>query len=248
MKWSSTATVGPGLSPLARGTRWWRGQTEQSRRFIPAGAGNTLTYNTENHTLTVYPRWRGEHGHSPKQTQEVNGLSPLARGTPGFHLSKCWMWRFIPAGAGNTTPDIFATVVTPVYPRWRGEHLRYFYLVSRGTGLSPLARGTRIFYRRMSRGNRFIPAGAGNTSAAPANVSAVTVYPRWRGEHPRPSIISCASFGLSPLARGTHQEADESARHARFIPAGAGNTQFHMSRRAGSSVYPRWRGEHTKHT
>ncbi|ESD61903.1 hypothetical protein HMPREF1606_00653, partial [Escherichia coli 908522] len=31
-----------------------------------------------------------------------------------------------------------------------------------------------------------------------------------------------------------------------FIPAGAGNTQFHMSRRAGSSVYPRWRGEHTK--
>ncbi|ESD81874.1 hypothetical protein HMPREF1612_04894, partial [Escherichia coli 908585] len=74
------------------------------------------------------------------------------------------------------------------------------------------------------------------------------VYPRWRGEHPRPSIISCASFGLSPLARGTHQEADESARHARFIPAGAGNTQFHMSRRAGSSVYPRWRGEHTKHT
>ena len=156
-------------------------------RFIPAGAGNTLVARANGTIPPVYPRWRGEHGHSPKQTQEVNGLSPLARGTPGFHLSKCWMWRFIPAGAGNT-------------------------------------------------------------SAAPANVSAVTVYPRWRGEHPRPSIISCASFGLSPLARGTHQEADESARHARFIPAGAGNTQFHMSRRAGSSVYPRWRGEHTKHT
>ena len=156
--------------------------------------------------------------------------------------------RFIPAGAGNTLVARANGTIPPVYPRWRGEHLRYFYLVSRGTGLSPLARGTRIFYRRMSRGNRFIPAGAGNTSAAPANVSAVTVYPRWRGEHPRPSIISCASFGLSPLARGTHQEADESARHARFIPAGAGNTQFHMSRRAGSSVYPRWRGEHTKHT
>ena len=217
-------------------------------RFIPAGAGNTLVARANGTIPPVYTRWRGEHASSVVILFLNRGLSPLARGTPGFHLSKCWMWRFIPAGAGNTTPDIFATVVTPVYPRWRGEHLRYFYLVSRGTGLSPLARGTRIFYRRMSRGNRFIPAGAGNTSAAPANVSAVTVYPRWRGEHPRPSIISCASFGLSPLARGTHQEADESARHARFIPAGAGNTQFHMSRRAGSSVYPRWRGEHTKHT
>ena len=91
-----------------------------------------------------------------------------------------------------------------VYPRWRGEHLRYFYLVSRGTGLSPLARGTRIFYRRMSRGNRFIPAGAGNTSAAPANVSAVTVYPRWRGEHPVSYEPPRWIIGLSPLARGTH--------------------------------------------
>ena len=163
MKWSSTATVGPGLSPLARGTRWWRGQTEQSRRFIPAGAGNTLTYNTENHTLTVYPRWRGEHGHSPKQTQEVNGLSPLARGTPGFHLSKCWMWRFIPAGAGNTTPDIFATVVTPVYPRWRGEHRNQTQRANGVAGLSPLARGTPQAKHYILCVVRFIPAGAGNT-------------------------------------------------------------------------------------
>ena len=97
-------------------------------RFIPAGAGNTLVARANGTIPPVYPRWRGEHGHSPKQTQEVNGLSPLARGTPGFHLSKCWMWRFIPAGAGNTTPDIFATVVTPVYPRWRGEHV--FFIVA----------------------------------------------------------------------------------------------------------------------
>ena len=163
MKWFSSATVGPGLSPLARGTRWWRGQTEQSRRFIPAGAGNTLTYNTENHTLTVYPRWRGEHGHSPKQTQEVNGLSPLARGTPGFHLSKCWMWRFIPAGAGNTTPDIFATVVTPVYPRWRGEHRNQTQRANGVAGLSPLARGTLALFLSGESRHRFIPAGAGNT-------------------------------------------------------------------------------------
>ncbi|EHB43112.1 hypothetical protein SEENIN0B_03017 [Salmonella enterica subsp. enterica serovar Infantis str. SARB27] len=30
-----------------------------------------------------------------------------------------------------------------------------------------------------------------------------TVYPRWRGEHPRHDINAIPSHGLSPLARGT---------------------------------------------
>ncbi|EHV36347.1 hypothetical protein ECDEC5C_3416 [Escherichia coli DEC5C] len=34
----------------------------------------------------------------------------------------------------------------------------------------------------------------------------------------------------------------------RFIPAGAGNTTNRPSSRLLQPVYPRWRGEHTKHT
>ncbi len=160
---SIIASSASGLSPLTRGTHMNVGSDRVFTRFIPAGAGNTASAAALRNRETVYPRWRGEHGHSPKQTQEVNGLSPLAR-------------------------------------------------------------GTRIFYRRMSRGNRFIPAGAGNTLTYNTENHTLTVYPRWRGEHPRPSIISCASFGLSPLARGTLALFLSGESRHRFIPAGAGNT------------------------
>ena len=132
-------------------------------RFIPAGAGNTLVARANGTIPPVYPRWRGEHASSVVILFLNRGLSPLARGTPGFHLSKCWMWRFIPAGAGNTTPDIFATVVTPVYPRWRGEHRNQTQRANGVAGLSPLARGTLALFLSGESRHRFIPAGAGNT-------------------------------------------------------------------------------------
>ncbi|EJA16127.1 hypothetical protein SEEN443_04549 [Salmonella enterica subsp. enterica serovar Newport str. CVM 19443] len=52
--------------------------------------------------------------------------------------------------------------------------------------------------------------------------------------------------GLSPLARGTHGVSRLRAAALRFIPAGAGNTSHLASSFAASTVYPRWRGEHTK--
>ncbi|KDX99569.1 hypothetical protein AC19_3502 [Escherichia coli 2-316-03_S3_C2] len=50
------------------------------------------------------------------------GLSPLARGTPVKIFARCVSVRFIPAGAGNTSPAPFRRNGAPVYPRWRGEH------------------------------------------------------------------------------------------------------------------------------
>ena len=71
-----------GLSPLARGTPKHLNVEIGLNRFIPAGAGNTLSYSLE---IWCQP-----------------GLSPLARGTLTDREKKTPGERFIPAGAGNT--------------------------------------------------------------------------------------------------------------------------------------------------
>ncbi len=135
------------------------------------------------------------------------------------------MWRFIPAGAGNTRAVIAELSRKTVYPRWRGEHVLMLSMLSAIFGLSPLARGTRHGRCWLSGRRRFIPAGAGNTVGVFNSTSTVA--------------------GLSPLARGTPVPVRPPAPTKRFIPAGAGNTIPNRGRIPIGSVYPRWRGEHT---
>ena len=194
-----------GLSPLARGTHLLRGSSLHLCRFIPAGAGNTSSSNSLIRLAAVYPRWRGEHAHANANSFLASGLSPLARGTPRFTHPDTVAWRFIPAGAGNTTPRATLTQWRPVYPRWRGEHCLSTKAPSNPSGLSPLARGTPIPGTWAISFFRFIPAGAGNTWRPPTETSWRSVYPRWRGEHTILNRRSPWSGGLSPLARGTPQ-------------------------------------------
>ena len=111
-----------------------------------------------------------------------------------------------------------------VYPRWRGEHRDHKDATDLAVGLSPLARGT--LRRLICAGPllRFIPAGAGNTAEAYPTPGLVSVYPRWRGEHFYLKYVLLVLYGLSPLARGTHEPHPTAASLCRFIPAGAGNT------------------------
>ncbi len=162
---------------------------------------------------------------------------------PGVLLA---LARFIPAGAGNTVPRIISLSSSTVYPRWRGEHSASLMPIIGLGGLSPLARGTRR--QRIVRLplHRFIPAGAGNTSTLSITTDREPVYPRWRGEHPNGSALSYPQIGLSPLARGTQSDAIDALIDARFIPAGAGNTEGAEEYRIQNAVYPRWRGEHDK--
>ena len=91
-----------GSSPRARGTpavayaKAWR------ERFIPAGAGNTLSPRHRFDWRAVHPRGRGEHAASASFRANVVGSSPRARGTPKAKFVKAQVKRFIPAGAGNT--------------------------------------------------------------------------------------------------------------------------------------------------
>ncbi len=152
-----------GLSPLARGTRFFGSATGRASRFIPAGAGNTLEAITLHQLISVYPRWRGEHAVNALRSILNAGLSPLARGTPGEVAEIYELMRFIPAGAGNTAVSTVCAAMIAVYPRWRGEHSVAALYSCRSIGLSPLARGTRVVGDTSTDITRFIPAGAGNT-------------------------------------------------------------------------------------
>ena len=175
-------------------------------------------------SISVYPRWRGEHAVQNFLKRFNCGLSPLARGTHRPRTTIRANRRFIPAGAGNTALSFSYYRPATVYPRWRGEHYRTDCRILFFCGLSPLARGTRRDYSKEDAGDRFIPAGAGNTFKY--------VY------------LLIAISGLSPLARGTPALFAALSLVARFIPAGAGNTRTRRSSSRKNAVYPRWRGEH----
>ncbi len=130
-----------GLSPLARGTLSGALAGKAGGRFIPAGAGNTARRRTGSDGVPVYPRWRGEHPDTYQNGEDVNGLSPLARGTPTINKCIPGCGRFIPAGAGNTWLTKEWSNNQPVYPRWRGEHTVMGQHWEATAGLSPLARG-----------------------------------------------------------------------------------------------------------
>ncbi len=153
--------------------------------------------------------------------------------------------RFIPAGAGNTKYRLTLCRPAAVYPRWRGEHAWSEWSTIQSGGLSPLARGTLMSIQPVKEGRRFIPAGAGNTIYDRLAPGEELVYPRWRGEHARPTKICLSVPGLSPLARGTQLTTPCRRVGFRFIPAGAGNTPPPQILPRLYSVYPRWRGEHS---
>ncbi len=152
------------------------------------------------------------------------GLSPLARGTHARTGSRTTNCRFIPAGAGNTLRARVFADQRSVYPRWRGEHVTLPEYRNSPDGLSPLARGTLHIRWALLIGERFIPAGAGNTLNFAGSCYPCPVYPRWRGEHRFLVAATRLKAGLSPLARGTRRLFNFKRLKPRFIPAGAGNT------------------------
>ncbi len=94
--------VDGGSSPLARGTQLFPVLALDDRRFIPAGAGNTRALAFHALSLSVHPRWRGEHRIARLWPNSAPGSSPLARGTHKAAFLDNDAGRFIPAGAGNT--------------------------------------------------------------------------------------------------------------------------------------------------
>ena len=217
----------------------------RARRFIPAGAGNTIYAQSTSGRRSVHPRRSGEHvralfssaintrfipagaGNTVLWIDEhrlLIGSSPQERGTPICGDSYPCHRRFIPAGAGNTQELPERTIIVAVHPRRSGEHLQSRVLFQRVLGSSPQERGTLPVRRLVDIYRRFIPAGAGNTAV-------YRVPSQWYS-------------GSSPQERGTRWPIVWARATARFIPAGAGNTMLRCKNPATRPVHPRRSGEH----
>ncbi len=112
-------------------------------------------------------------------------------------------------------------------------------------GSSPWARGTHCLFRNKMRQVRFIPVGTGNTENGPTPFVTMAVHPRGHGEHVVDQNHSGTNNGSSPWARGTLINAEETLKHARFIPVGTGNTHLRYQTFRLEPVHPRGHGEHT---
>ena len=137
-----TQSIGP--PSLAQGTRIAVGFSTSISRFIPA-CGELSK-----------PSWA---------IVQLDGSSPLARGTQDLDRLGYVADRFIPAYAGNSRETVSRSKSKSVHPRLRGE-LRLQLPGGRlHNGSSPLTRGTQLAIRQRERGRRFIPAYAGNSYA-----------------------------------------------------------------------------------
>ena len=233
-----------GSSPRARGTPYARGGSLFDRRFIPAGAGNTVLRGRAGGCRTVHPRGRGEHTYVCATYARHSGSSPRARGTLIVADHRDGSDRFIPAGAGNTRDGTGFCWREAVHPRGRGEHDRANGRNAHKNGSSPRARGTLPRELPNGHGVRFIPAGAGNTVVRSVILAPPAVHPRGRGEHVGEISKELLYAGSSPRARGTPQRCGRHKFALRFIPAGAGNTTSGSMERTVAAVHPRGRGEH----
>ena len=112
-----------GSSPRGRGTPGRRVVRGDSRRFIPARAGNTKASQAPSRRISVHPRAGGEHRRQRIPLDREDGSSPRGRGTLQIVRGRRERRRFIPARAGNTRRELRRHIAESVHPRAGGEHI-----------------------------------------------------------------------------------------------------------------------------
>ena len=142
-----TQSIGP--PSLAQGTRIAVGFSTSISRFIPA-CGELSK-----------PSWA---------IVQLDGSSPLARGTQDLDRLGYVADRFIPAYAGNSWRLRYSCVLVPVHPRLRGELKAWGAYEDGLNGSSPLTRGTPESNTDCGSDYRFIPAYAGNSGRFKASI------------------------------------------------------------------------------
>ena len=214
-----TQSIGP--PSLAQGTRIAVGFSTSISRFIPA-CGELSK-----------PSWA---------IVQLDGSSPLARGTQPLTSQKTIYRRFIPAYAGNSVSEYREKCGIAVHPRLRGELFFLFPTSHSSSGSSPLTRGTPAKQLAAQNQSRFIPAYAGNSHGILPLSFFISVHPRLRGELAMSSVSAFFTNGSSPLTRGTLHVKVKITLEPRFIPAYAGNSSASEARNSDHRFIPAYAG------
>ena len=173
---------GYGSSPQVRGTVHSTRRCSSTRRFIPAGAGNSTGSGCDSRAITVHPRRCGEQWSARVMAGMSPGSSPQVRGTDSQTLADAVDARFIPAGAGNRVRQLQDAGAVAVHPRRCGEQDKANAEIGSLNGSSPQVRGTVVPAGATTTAHRFIPAGAGNSPTPTWPPAKPTVHPRRCGE------------------------------------------------------------------
>ena len=232
-----------GSSPRWRGTRVASAALVTVSRFIPALAGNATVPRSTSRSSSVHPRAGGERFCPRLWAGGSTGSSPRWRGTRVSGMSVIGGLRFIPALAGNASPESPASAHPTVHPRAGGERPAGPAHIRRIDGSSPRWRGTLRRIDAPEPSNRFIPALAGNAGKPGGYGRGRAVHPRAGGERPPPANWRMRLGGSSPRWRGTLIRLALYIERDRFIPALAGNASASLSGPAHAAVHPRAGGE-----
>ena len=200
-----SAGLGSGSSPRARGLPC-RGPGRHRRRgIIPARAGFTGPPPVAPGPPGDHPRSRGVYVKANKDTGEIVGSSPLARGLLNGSPTLGFCAGIIPARAGFTHDEHRRARLRSDHPRSRGVYLYLSKQLVSCVGSSPLARGLRA---DQDEGGRARPD-----------------HPRSRGVYVARNFGKASCQGSSPLARGLLHAQREQGAQVRIIPARAGFTR-----------------------
>ena len=219
-------TVGNnGSSPLTRGKHVAGLARGLPRGLIPAHAGKTVSSRNSSNSARAHPRSRGENFCGCSAPDADWGSSPLTRGKLASASQSIGCSGLIPAHAGKTIARCWVLRYRGAHPRSRGENGAVAVGPIFPHGSSPLTRGKRSCTSGSCRGVRLIPAHAGKTGDAEAQVD--------------------LRRGSSPLTRGKPEGPAAGAGPGGLIPAHAGKTDSHPLPPQPRWAHPRSRGENS---
>ena len=218
----SSRQISCGLSPRVRGKPQPQGWGWRLRRSIPACAGEAWERKRKTVSGKVYPRVCGGSLSASGAYNLADGLSPRVRGKLGAGCRQDYMFRSIPACAGEAGAETGGVPLGAVYPRVCGGSDAKSTEGAGGDGLSPRVRGKLAGGMRRRVGVGSIPACAGEASAAAEHRHHQEVYPRVCGGSRINRRLRLLHQGLSPRVRGKPHPAICRCAGARSIPSCAG--------------------------